>query len=78
MLNFWALPILASDHRRSHSALARREINPDDTYARLGWFLIPSTVAADLLDLYLEHRLPALFGDAAVVAIALTLNGADL
>ena len=56
-------------------ALAKREIRQDDTYGRLGWLLIVSTVPAGLLGLLLEHRLQGLFGDAHIVAIALALNG---
>jgi undecaprenyl-diphosphatase len=59
-------------------ALAMREIRTDDTYARLGWLLIVSTVPAGLLGLLLEHRLQNLFGDARIVAVALACNGAVL
>lgn len=58
--------------------LIKREIKPGDTYGRLGWLLVISTVPAGLLGLLLEHKLQQLFGDAGVVAIALTCNGAVL
>lgn len=58
--------------------LIKREIKADDTYGRLGWLLVVSTVPAGLLGLLLEHKLQQLFGDAGVVAIALTCNGAVL
>lgn len=58
--------------------LMKREIKPGDTYGRLGWLLVVSTVPAGLLGLLLEHKLQQLFGDAGVVAIALTCNGAVL
>lgn len=59
-------------------ALRLREIRRDDTYARLGWLLIVSTVPAGLLGLLLERKLQALFGDAWVAAAALGLNGVAL
>ncbi|MGN8200239.1 undecaprenyl-diphosphate phosphatase [Salinisphaera sp. RV14] len=58
--------------------LAKREIGINDTYGRLGWLLIVSTVPAGLLGLLLEHKLQALFGEATVVAVALACNGAVL
>lgn len=73
---FWRdwLAIVAGIFR----TLAIRKIGADDTYARLGWLLIVSTVPAGLLGLLLEHKLQDLFGDASVVAIALACNGAVL
>jgi undecaprenyl-diphosphatase len=56
-------------------SLAEREIRPDDTYARLGWLLIVSTIPAGMLGLLFEERLKQLFAAAPVVAIVLFLNG---
>lgn len=55
--------------------LAARRIEPGDTYGRLGWLLVVSTVPAGLIGLALQHRIERLFADAAVVAIVLLLNG---
>lgn len=56
-------------------SLAQREIREDDTYARLGWLLVVSTVPAGIIGLLLEKYLQELFAAAYVVAIALFLNG---
>lgn len=59
-------------------SLRDREIRADDTYAKLGWLLVVSTIPAGLLGLLLEEQLQAIFASASVVAIALVLNGAVL
>lgn len=59
-------------------SLREREIRKDDTYARLGWLIIVSTVPAGFLGLLFQETLQALFASATVVAIALILNGALL
>jgi undecaprenyl-diphosphatase len=59
-------------------SLREREILKDDTYARLGWLIIVSTIPAGFLGLLFEESLQALFASATVVAIALILNGALL
>jgi undecaprenyl-diphosphatase len=56
-------------------SLAVREIRPDDTYAKLGWMLIVSTIPAGMLGLLFEERLKQLFAAAPLVAIVLILNG---
>jgi undecaprenyl-diphosphatase len=56
-------------------SLAVREIRPDDTYAKLGWLLIVSTIPAGMLGLLFEERLKQLFAAAPLVAIVLILNG---
>jgi undecaprenyl-diphosphatase len=56
-------------------SLVVREIRPDDTYARLGWLIVVSTIPAGILGLLFEERLQQLFAAAPVVAIALVLNG---
>ena len=59
-------------------SLAQREIRSDDTYARLGWLLVVSTVPAGLLGLLFEKQLQDNFAVAALVAIVLALNGVVL
>jgi undecaprenyl-diphosphatase len=59
-------------------SLREREIRADDTYARLGWLLIVSTIPAGFIGLLFEETLQNLFAAATVVAIALMLNGAVL
>ena len=59
-------------------SLRDREIRSDDTYARLGWLLVVSTIPAGLLGLLFEETLQSLFAAANVVAIALILNGGVL
>ncbi|MGX5802801.1 undecaprenyl-diphosphate phosphatase [Bradyrhizobium sp. Arg314] len=59
-------------------SLKQREIHADDTYAKLGWLLVVSTIPAGLLGLLFEERLKQLFAAATVVAIVLMLNGVML
>lgn len=59
-------------------SLRDREIRADDTYAKLGWLLVVSTVPAGILGLLFEEMLQALFASASIVAIALILNGGVL
>ena len=59
-------------------SLREREIRADDTYARLGWLIVVSTIPAGFLGLLFQEQLQALFASADVVAIALILNGAVL
>ena len=56
-------------------SLKMREIRKDDTYARLGWLLVVSTIPAGLLGLLFEQSLQQLFAAASIVAVALILNG---
>ncbi len=58
--------------------LRARRIPPGDTYGRLGWLLVVSTVPAGLIGLALQHRVEGLFGDASLVAIVLVINGVVL
>lgn len=55
-----------------------REIRADDTYARLGWLLVVSTVPAGLLGLLFEKQLQNNFAAAGLIAIVLALNGVVL
>jgi undecaprenyl-diphosphatase len=59
-------------------SLREREIRQEDTYAKLGWLLVVSTVPAGVLGLLFQEQLQNLFATANVVAIALILNGALL
>lgn len=59
-------------------SLRQREIRKDDTYARLGWLLVVSTVPAGIVGLLFEKSIQGLFASATVVAVALILNGAVL
>ncbi|MGH7238954.1 MAG: undecaprenyl-diphosphate phosphatase, partial [Candidatus Saccharimonadales bacterium] len=56
------------------SFMARR-VDPDDTYAKLGWLLVIGTVPAGLLGLLLEKTLTQLFASARVAAVFLIVNG---
>jgi undecaprenyl-diphosphatase len=56
-------------------SLAQRQIRADDTFARLGWLLIVSTIPAGILGLLFEEQLQQLFADARLVAFVLMLNG---
>ncbi|MDR3470759.1 MAG: undecaprenyl-diphosphate phosphatase [Devosia sp.] len=56
-------------------SLREREIRSEDTYARLGWLIIVSTVPAGFIGLLFQEALQQLFATASVVAMALILNG---
>jgi undecaprenyl-diphosphatase len=73
---FWRdwLRIIAGIFR----SLKQREIRSDDTYARLGWLLVVSTIPAGLLGLLFEEQLKQLFAAATVVAVVLMFNGGML
>lgn len=58
--------------------LGAGRISSDDTYGRLGWLLVVSTVPAGLIGLALQHRIEGLFGNASAVAVILFLNGVVL
>jgi undecaprenyl-diphosphatase len=59
-------------------SLKQREIRKDDTYARLGWLLVVSTIPAGIIGLLFQELLQKLFAAASLVAIALILNGVVL
>jgi undecaprenyl-diphosphatase len=59
-------------------SLRVREIRTDDTYGRLGWLLVVSTVPAGILGLLFEKQLQDNFAAAALVAAMLALNGGVL
>ena len=59
-------------------SVREREIRNDDVYAKLGWLIVVSTIPAGILGLLFEETLKSLFSSAAIVAVALALNGAVL
>ena len=52
-----------------------RKISAHDTYARLGWLVVVSTVPAGLLGLLFEKKFTELFASPRIVAACLILNG---
>ncbi len=56
-------------------SLKMREINQSDTYAKLGWLIIVSTIPAGILGILFEEKLKILFAAPQYVAIFLILNG---
>jgi undecaprenyl-diphosphatase len=56
-------------------SLRDREIDPEDTDARLGWLLVVGTIPAGIIGLLLEHKLRAVFASARSAAFFLILNG---
>jgi len=56
-------------------SLFRLKLREGDTYARLGWLLVASTVPAGILGLLLQKKIEGLFDSAMLVAGALILNG---
>src|SRR5690349_10703907 len=67
------------DWKRIITGLGRsirdRYIDPEDTYAKLGWLLVIGTIPAGLLGLLLEHPLRTLFASTQTAAIFLFVNG---
>jgi undecaprenyl-diphosphatase len=59
-------------------SLKEHEIRRDDTYAKIGWLLVVSTIPAGLLGLLFEEQLQRLFAASIVVAGVLILNGVML
>ena len=56
-------------------SLKIKTIEKDDTYARLGWIIITSTIPAGILGLVLQEKLKKLFALPEFVSIFLILNG---
>ncbi|HEX3293291.1 MAG TPA: undecaprenyl-diphosphate phosphatase [Solirubrobacterales bacterium] len=56
-------------------SLRDRYIDPEDSYAKLGWLLVIGTIPAGLLGLLLEHPLRTLFASTETAAIFLFVNG---
>jgi len=59
-------------------SLANREIEADDTSAKLGWLLVVATVPAGLIGLLFEQSLRKAFASAQLAAGFLILNGVIL
>jgi undecaprenyl-diphosphatase len=59
-------------------SLYMREIRTDDTYARLGWLIIVSTIPVGILGLLFQERLVHLFAVPRLVSLALIGNGTVL
>lgn len=59
-------------------SLARRQIDLNDHYARLGWLLVVGTIPAGIVGLLFKDKLEALFASPAIAAIFLALNGVML
>ncbi len=57
------------------SSIARRYIDPTDTYARLGWLIIVATIPAGILGLLFQESLQKLFASPRLIAIVLIANG---
>ncbi|HUY62670.1 MAG TPA: undecaprenyl-diphosphate phosphatase [Candidatus Paceibacterota bacterium] len=56
-------------------SLRLREVRPDDTYARLGWLLVVSSVPVGILGILFEKQLSALFAVPLFAGIFLMGNG---
>lgn len=59
-------------------SLQRRVITPSNTYGKIGWLLVVSTMPAGLLGLLFEDSLKKLFATPLYAALFLTANGALL
>jgi undecaprenyl-diphosphatase len=56
-------------------SLKNREINENDSDAKLGWLLIVATIPAGILGILFEQPLKDLFASPQLVAFVLILNG---
>jgi undecaprenyl-diphosphatase len=56
-------------------SLQRRSIGVEDTYARLGWLIVVSSIPVGLLGILFEKSLSALFAIPFYAGIFLALNG---
>ncbi len=56
-------------------SLRDRVISETDTYAKLGWLIVVSTVPVGVLGLLFEEKVAKLFAEPKLVAGALLLNG---
>ena len=52
-----------------------RRIDPTDTYARLGWLIVVSSIPAGILGLLFEDKFKALFASPRYAAVFLIFNG---
>ena len=56
-------------------SIKARKIDSSDTYAKLGWLIIVSSIPAGILGLLLEDKLKQLFASPQIAAFFLILNG---
>jgi undecaprenyl-diphosphatase len=56
-------------------SLKERAIEPEDTFARLGWLIVVSSIPVGLLGILFEKRLAALFAVPLYAGIFLAMNG---
>lgn len=56
-------------------SLRARSVPTGDTYAKLGWLLIVSTIPAGILGLLFEHQIREIFVSAQSAAFFLAMNG---
>ena len=56
-------------------SLRIRQIREQDTYAKLSWLIVISTIPAGILGLFFEEKLKILFASSRLVAWLLVFNG---
>ena len=56
-------------------SIRQRGLDPHDSDARLGWYIVIGTIPAGIIGLVLQKPLEKLFGNAKLVAVILILNG---
>ena len=56
-------------------SLRDREIKKNDTYAKLGWYIVVASIPAGILGLLFEHSFKKVFSAPLIVAIFLIING---
>jgi undecaprenyl-diphosphatase len=56
-------------------SLRKREIRENDTYAKLGWLIIVSTIPVGVLGLLFQESLTQLFAAPKLIATVLLVNG---
>lgn len=59
-------------------SLKNRVVSETDTYAKLGWLIVVSTVPVGILGLLFQEKIAKLFAEPRLVAAALLLNGVVL
>jgi undecaprenyl-diphosphatase len=55
--------------------LKARHIAKDDTYGKLAWLIVVSTIPAGIVGLLFQDQVAAIFSSPKIIAIALTING---
>jgi undecaprenyl-diphosphatase len=56
-------------------SLKSRTITTEDTYAKLGWLIVVSSIPVGILGLLFQEKLKTLFASPSTVALFLLLNG---